>query len=78
MFKDEIYQKKFKFPCNKCNGQVIVEYDIDYDWGDRHMYFNKMYCSECGREFFGYSFNKTEEGLVYDFVWDKWRDDNNG
>ena len=57
--------------CNKCNGQIIAIMSKDkYNQVD----IEKLFCSECGREFFGYSFNKTEEGLVYNFNWDKWKD----
>ena len=66
-----INDKVFEFPCNKCNGKVVAEIYKD-DWG--FLYKGKIHCLECGREFFGYSFNKTEEGLVYNFSWDKWKD----
>lgn len=74
---EQICREEFKFPCNKCDGQVMIEYIINYDdW--KYMHFNKMYCSECGREFFGYSFDKTKEGLACNFAWDNWKDDNHG
>ena len=73
--KDLTYQKEFSFPCNKCGGVVVAEYNIDYSWGEMGMYFDKIYCLECKRTFLEYVFKKDEESkAVIDFKWVKWKD----
>ena len=73
--KDLTYQKEFSFPCNKCGGVVVAEYNIDYSWDDMRMYLDKIYCLECKRTFLEYSFKRDEESnAVIDFKWVKWKD----
>ena len=75
MFEDLTHQKKISFPCNKCGGLVIVEYDIDYRWEDKGMYLDKIYCLECKRVFTEYQYTIDDlSKAVIEFKWVEWRD----
>ena len=69
--------------CNKCNGQIIAIMSKDkYNQVD----IEKLFCSECGREFLQFSYNsdylncydvnpiKIKDLDRTEFIWDKWID----
>lgn len=71
--------------CNKCNGQIIAIMSKDkYNQVD----IEKLFCSECGREFLQFSYNsdylncydvnpiKIKDLDRTEFTWDKWIDPN--
>lgn len=71
--------------CNKCNGQIIAIMSKDkYNQVD----IEKLFCSECGREFLQFSYNsdylncydvnpiKIKDLDRMEFIWDKWIDPN--
>ena len=71
--------------CNKCNGQIIAIMSKDkYNQVD----IEKLFCSECGREFLQFSYNsdylncydvnpiKIKDLDRIEFTWDKWIDPN--
>lgn len=71
--------------CNKCNGQIIAIMSKDkYNQVD----IEKLFCSECGREFLQFSYNsdylncydvnpiKIKDLDRMEFTWDKWIDPN--
>ena len=71
--------------CNKCNGQIIAIMSKDkYNQVD----IEKLFCSECGREFLQFSYNsdylncydvnpiKIKDLDRTEFIWDKWIDPN--
>lgn len=71
--------------CNKCNGQIIAIMSKDkYNQVD----IEKLFCSECGREFLQFSYNsdylnyydvnpiKIKDLDRIEFIWDKWIDPN--
>ena len=71
--------------CNKCNGQIIAVMSKDkYNQVD----IEKLFCSECGREFLQFSYNsdylncydvnpiKIKDLDRIEFTWDKWIDPN--
>lgn len=71
--------------CNKCNGQIIAIMSKDkYNQVD----IEKLFCSECGREFLQFSYNsdylncydvnptKIKDLDRIKFTWDKWIDPN--
>ena len=71
--------------CNKCNGQIIAIMSKDkYNRVD----IEKLFCSECGREFLQFSYNsdylncydvnpiKIKDLDRTEFTWDKWIDPN--
>ena len=71
--------------CNKCNGQIIaIMFKDKYNQVD----IEKLFCSECGREFLQFSYNsdylncynvnpiKIKDLDRIKFTWDKWIDPN--
>ena len=79
------YEKFNTCSCNKCNGQIIAIMSKDkYNQVD----IEKLFCSECGREFLQFSYNsdylncydvnpiKIKDLDRMEFIWDKWIDPN--
>lgn len=79
------YEKFNTCSCNKCNGQIIAIMSKDkYNQVD----IEKLFCSECGREFLQFSYNsdylncydvnpiKIKDLDRTEFIWDKWIDPN--
>ena len=79
------YEKFNTCSCNKCNEQIIAIMSKDkYNQVD----IEKLFCSECGREFLQFSYNsdylncydvnpiKIKDLDRTEFTWDKWIDPN--
>ena len=79
------YEEFNTYSCNKCNGQIIAIMSKDkYNQVD----IEKLFCSECGREFLQFSYNsdylncydvnpiKIKDLDRIEFIWDKWIDPN--
>lgn len=78
----EYWYKEFNTcSCNKCNGQIIAIMSKDkYN----QVGIEKLFCSECGREFLQFSYNapcvNLEHTLTYEdldtlkFTWISWKD----